>query len=659
MVHVTIDGQTLEVPHGTTVLEASKSAGIHIPTLCHFEHLLPYGGCRLCMVEVEGARVLQPSCTLPVFNDMVVRTNTPQIKEAREFILTMLFSERNHFCRYCQVSGGDCELQNAALDEGMDHWPIPPIWEPYPVDASHPYFVLDHNRCILCRRCIRACGELVGNYTLGSAERGAETMVVADNGVPLGESTCIRCGTCISVCPTGALINRQSAYRGRIVDADHTKSICVGCSVGCGIELVTRDNQLLEINGDWDAPANTGLLCELGRFTPIYEERQRLTSPLVRKDGQLKTATWGEALSLIAAQFKPLADQNGVGLAALASTRLSAESLALFKELFVDRLHAGTVASVEEYFTSSAELDRENPDLVGSVEDIKQSDCVFVFGADLFQSHQVAGFFIKRNLPDKTKLIVIDPADNGMDQQALFTLKPKKGGDADLLLGLIAGINTLELSRNKNGYDLDEFTLARVSASTGIAEAEILNACRALGMAEKPVLIYGKGLTGSFTGDSAESIRLLIDLAEMTGAKMISPRGRANSLAAEAYGLANRFSPGGRHAVFVALGDDRISQRQIQLLEEAPFLAVQASYASQLTAMADVVLPVKNWTEQDGHYLNMEGRLQQTHKALLAPEGIRSNVEVLTEIADVLGYKLQTSWETALTPYTISSPALA
>lgn len=659
MVHLTIDGQSIEVPVGTTVLEASKSAGINIPTLCNFEHLLPYGGCRLCMVEVEGARVLQPSCTLPVFEGMVVKTNTPQIKEAREFILTMLFSERNHFCMYCQVSGGDCELQNAALAEGMDHWPIPPNWEPYPVDASHPYFVLDHNRCILCRRCIRACGELVGNFTLGSAERGAKTMVVADNGVPIGESSCIRCGTCISVCPTGALIDRQSAYRGRIVDAHHTKSVCVGCSVGCGIELVTRDNQLLEINGDWDSPVNAGLLCELGRFTPVYEERQRLMTPLVRKDGQLKAATWGEALAAIAVQFKPLAGQNGIGLAALASTRLSAESLALFKELFIDRLQAGTVASIEEHFTSSADLDRGNPDLLADVDAIKQSDCIFVFGADLFKSHQVAGFFIKRNLPEKTKLIVIDPAENTMDRQALFMLKPKKGQDADLLLGLIAGINTLGLARVNNGFDLDEFTLARVSASTGIAEAEILNASRALGMAEKPVLIYGKGLTSSLAAGSPDPIQLVIDLAKLTGSKVISPRGRANSLAAEAFGLANRFTPGGRRAVYVALGDDLISQRQIQLLEEAPFLAVQASYASQLTAMADVVLPVELWTEQDGHFLNMEGRLQQAHKAMCSPEGIRSNTEVIKEIADVLGYELQGSWETTLAPYITKSSALA
>ena len=222
MVNLTIDGKQIEVKEGTTVLEASRQAGIVIPTLCDHPELTPYGGCRLCLVEIEGARTLQPSCTMPASNNMVVKTDTEKIREARKFVLTMIFSERNHFCPYCQVSGGDCELQNSAYAEGMTHWPIQPNWKPYPVDASHPYIIMEHNRCILCRRCVRACGELVGNFTLGFEERGAESALVADLGLPLGESTCISCGTCVQVCPTGALIDRWSAYLGKETDVDST-----------------------------------------------------------------------------------------------------------------------------------------------------------------------------------------------------------------------------------------------------------------------------------------------------------------------------------------------------------------------------------------------------------------------------------------------------
>ena len=211
MVSVTIDGKKIEAPEGTTVLRAAEAAGIVIPTLCDHPELTPYGGCRLCLVEVEGARTPQPSCTLPVSNGMVAHTDTPAIREARKFVLALIFSERNHFCMYCQMSGGDCELQNAAYREEMTHWPLQPNWQPYAVDASNKHFVLDHNRCILCRRCVRACGELVGNFTLGVLERGANSILVADLDVPLGQSTCVSCGNCVQVCPTGALIDRLSA----------------------------------------------------------------------------------------------------------------------------------------------------------------------------------------------------------------------------------------------------------------------------------------------------------------------------------------------------------------------------------------------------------------------------------------------------------------
>ena len=218
MINLTIDGQSVEVPEGSTVLQAARKAGIDIPTLCDHPNLAPYGGCRLCVVEVEGARTLQTSCTLPVNNNMVVHTNTPKLQEARKTVLSLIFSERNHFCPYCQVSGGDCELQNAAYGQGMTYWPLQPNWQTFQVDASHPYFVLDNNRCILCRRCVRACDELVGNSTLGIEERGAKSCLVADYGIPLGESTCISCGVCVQICPTGALIDQigRASCRERV-----------------------------------------------------------------------------------------------------------------------------------------------------------------------------------------------------------------------------------------------------------------------------------------------------------------------------------------------------------------------------------------------------------------------------------------------------------
>ena len=335
MVNLTIDGKQVQVPEGTTVLRAAEKIGVDIPTLCDHPKLKPLGGCRLCLVEVEGMRTLQTSCTLPVAEKMVVRTDTEKVNDARTFVLAMIFSERNHFCPYCQVSGSDCDLQNAALDQGMTHWPLVPNWQPFAVDASHPYYVMDQNRCILCQRCIRACSDLVGNFTLGLEERGTHSLLVADWGVPLGESSCISCGTCVQVCPTGALINRRSAYQGHENQADKVSSVCINCSLGCGITVFNRDNRVIRIDGDWDGLVNGGLLCKEGRFIPMEENRTRISTPLVRKNGALQPASWEEALAEVASHLKPLSGKKD-GIAALVSSRLPAEALSLFQEIFVE-----------------------------------------------------------------------------------------------------------------------------------------------------------------------------------------------------------------------------------------------------------------------------------------------------------------------------------
>ncbi len=656
MVGVTIDGHQLEVSEGTTVLQAAKMAGIDIPTLCNHPNLAPYGGCRLCVVEVERVRTLQPSCTLPVSNGMVVYTNTPKVREARKFILTLLFSERNHFCMYCQMSGGDCELQNAAYGEDMTHWPLPPNWRPYPVDASHKHFVLDHNRCILCRRCVRACGELVGNFTLGTRERGANSMIIADLDVPLGESSCVACGTCVQVCPTGALIDRTSAYRGRETDVERVKSTCAGCSVGCGVELVIRDNQLLRIDGDWDAPVNNGVLCEVGRFLPLNEERERIVTPLIRANGKLKAATWEEALNWVAAKLKPLAGRNGDGVAALASTRLPAEALYLFKQIFAEKLGSEMVTSIEEGKTTAlpgAVAQSLGRAFEGTLKELKLADCVVTIGVDLVENHQVAGFFVKRALPRGTKLVVIDPYDNPLHQWAHYSLRPRKGTDSDLLSGIMSGLVSQGLAKGRmaNLPVLSGHSPSTASAATGIPAETILAVGRLIATSQNPVFIYGKGITSE---GSQQTLQALIELARLVGAlseehsALIGVKGQVNSLAAYLYGLDKTFERNGHQTVYLALGDDTPSPRLIQRLEGAPFIAVQASYASPVTTMADVVLPVEMWAEQEGHYLNLEGRLQRACKGLQAPEKVWSHVNVLQAIAAKMGLTLDNDWRRAL-----------
>lgn len=655
-IKLTINDKEIEVPVGTTVLQAAEQAGINIPTLCDHPHLTPYGGCRLCVVEVEGVRTLQPSCTLPASQGMVVRTDTPKTREAREFVLTLLFSERNHFCMYCQMSGGDCELQNAAYGENMTHWPLQPNWQPYPVDASHNYFVLDHNRCILCRRCVRACGELVGNFTLGVQERGAASILVADLDVPMGESTCVSCGTCLQVCPTGAIIDRGSAYRGQETHVQRIKSTCAGCSVGCQIDMLVRDNHLVRIEGNWDGPVNEGILCEKGRFQPLKEKRERILTPLVRRDGALKASTWAEALSIIAGKLKPLAGQNGHGVAALASTRLPVEALYTFKQFFATQMGSDMVTSIEEGVTTAlpgAMAQELGQSFEGNLSALKSADCVLAIGVDLVDNHQVAGFFIKRNLPKGTGLIVIDPFDNGLHNLADFSLRPQKGSDYDLLMGLAAEVIRLGLNKGQLDQPIDpaKYDLVEVSRTTGIPAETIKAAAQRLAAAQKPAVVYGKGITQS---DSATVLKALLDLARLVGAlsaassTVLSLKGEANSLAAHLYGLDKTFQTQDQQVAYLAVGDDYTSQRLLQRLEAVPFKIVQASYASSLTAIADVVLPVEMWAEQDGHFLNLEGRLQAVQRGLTPPEEVRSHIDILEAVAAQLDLGLDSAWQDEL-----------
>ena len=631
MLNITIDGKQIEIAEGTTVLKAARAAGIEIPTLCDHPQLTPYGGCRLCLVEVDGMRTLQPSCTLPVMNNMVVRTDTEKTRDARKFILNMLFSERNHFCPYCQVSGGDCELQNASYHEGMTHWSLQPNWKPYPVDASHPYLILEHNRCILCRRCVRACGELVGNFTLGFEERGANSTLVADLGIPLGESSCIGCGTCVQVCPTGALIERWSAYQGRETDVEHHKTICVGCSLGCGIDVLTRDNRLTRIDGDWDAPVNSGVICEVGRFHPMGEDRERVLTPLVRNNGSLKAATWDEALSLVAEQFK---GKKGKA-AGFISSRLPVEALDSFNQLFKGL--GVNATSLEEGMAtkSSSQLAEEiKSPYEARMEALTKADCVFVLGEDITKDHQVISFFVKRIIPNGCKVIILGSAVNGLDNFAAISLKAKEGTEVDVVNTLNAALKT------------DKTDLSSISKLASIDTDLLRTAIQTLKSSNKVVVVYGQ--TRVKNGSSG-LLKAVYDMAKQINAAMIDVKGGANSLAASQYHLDEPLNMEGIEFCFLALGDERPSQQLVKKFEKVPFLVVQSSFISPLTANAQVVLPVQTWLEQEGTYLNSEGRLQKATSSLQSADGVRSNLDVLAGLAEKLSIKINTNWKTRLT----------
>jgi formate dehydrogenase major subunit len=641
MITLTIDGKQVEAKEGMTVLEAAKSAGIHIPTLCHHPSLTPYGGCRLCLVEIEGARTLQPSCTMPAGNGMVIQTNTENVRTTRKFVLDMIFSERNHFCPFCEVSGGDCELQQAAYAQGMTHWAFQPNWVPFNVDASHPYIIMDQNRCILCRRCVRSCAELVGNSTLGFEERGAKSQLIADLAVPLGESSCISCGTCVQVCPTGALIDRWSAYRGQEKDVESHLTVCQGCSIGCGLDVQTRNNRLVRIYGDWDAKVSNGVICKVGRFLPMNDQRERITSPMVRVDGQLKKVSWEEALDVLAKKFQPLVGKSDDGVAAAASTKLSVESLHHFKTIFKDGMKSSMVTSLEQgaktaVFSKIAE-DLGKP-FESNLDDVEKADLFVVVGTDLVNEHEVVGFFVKRARLENATLYVVDQNKNPLDFLADGVLQAESFGE--VAKGIKAAMVKLGLAVDTS-IQPDAMLEAAVKA-TDISDEVFMKAAYAFASAQRPAILMGSSI--NCEGCAKE----WISLGELINGSIITLKGGANSLAAAQYQLDSAFKVNGHQAAYIALGDEDPTEKLAVQFEKVPFLAVQAAYVSRLSARADVVLPVKNWAEQDGHYLNIDGRLQKASAAVTGPEVAWPDQKVLEDLASKLGITLNDNWNADL-----------
>lgn len=581
MVHITMNGQLVSAPPGSTILQAAKRAGIDIPTLCDHPALIPIGACRICVVEVKGQRTLITACTFPITEGMVVETESPQVVRARKFILDMLFSERNHYCPFCEASG-DCELQELGYRYGLDHWIFPTYTKPYPIDASHEHLVMEHNRCVLCARCERACSDLAANHTLGLRNRGNATMIHSDADLPWGESSCISCGTCLQVCPTGAIFSRRSAFMGREAQTERVKSTCSRCSMGCGTEIITRDGNVLRIDGDWDARISGGRLCKQGRFDPLYDERERVTRPLLRRGGLLEPVSWDGALRAVADRVGGAgADEIGV----LISTDGTNEALYLLDKLFRRELKASNVGLLNEVAPKLV----DHPQ--GSFTDIARSDVILVVGADPIRDQPVSSFLIKRSVDKGVRLVVVDGKDNG--------------------LAPFASVN------------LD---MAGVEKAIEIAKR-----------AEQPMVLYGARVTKEAAGELKKLQGKAAFVALQPG---------VNTYAAAAFGLANGFRPSTVRVLYAFLGEqDRGGEDLLKHVDKDAFIAVQASFISPLTEQADVVLPTAIWSERTGSLTNTEGLVLKANKAVEPPGEAKPDWEVLFLLAEKLGKKLGVSPE--------------
>jgi predicted molibdopterin-dependent oxidoreductase YjgC len=348
---ITIDGQTFSFSPGETILDVASRNGIFIPTLCYLKGASPTGACRICVVEVEGARNLVAACTTPAGIDMVVSTESPRVVKARRLNLELLLASGYHNCLVqdmdadtwtdLQLKGldrdehkdicpayGECRLQALAIKYGVKTGRFEPKETPYAFENVNPFIARDFSRCILCGRCVQACNEIQVNNAISYGYRGSESKIVASGDRALKDSDCVFCGECIQACPVGALIPANGVHKGHLpTEEKKIRTTCGYCGVGCQLNLHIYDNKVVRVTGVEDLGPNYGSLCVKGRFGHDFiTHPERLKTPLIKKNGQFTEASWDEALDFVAKGLSKIKETSGPdSIMVLSSARITNE----------------------------------------------------------------------------------------------------------------------------------------------------------------------------------------------------------------------------------------------------------------------------------------------------------------------------------------------
>ncbi len=325
MINLTIDGKSVMVNEGTTIMEAAKKIGIEIPNLCYDKSLSPFGGCRLCVVEIEGSRKLESSCTTRAREGMVVKTESERLTKIRKDILNLLYSNHPADCLACDKVG-DCKLQYYCYKYGVRGGTYRGAIKAYPKDEKNPVMIRNQSKCIKCGKCVRVCKEVQVTGTIDFVNRGFDSFINTGNDIPLNTKNCRLCGQCISVCPTAALLNKQLVGT-RDFETTKVTTTCPFCGTGCQFNLNVKNGKVIGVTPYEDAVVNQTSLCIKGRFhTDMIHSDERLKYPMIKENGEFRKASWDEAIDLIANKFKKIRDEYGSNsFAALSSARCTNE----------------------------------------------------------------------------------------------------------------------------------------------------------------------------------------------------------------------------------------------------------------------------------------------------------------------------------------------
>ena len=609
-IQFTLDGRKVEAREGETIWQVAKRQGIDIPHLCHAPEpgYRADGNCRVCMVEIEGERVLAASCIRTPTADMKVLSGSERASAARRMVMELLLADQPKRDR---AHDPDSMLWNWAGRMEVTESRFAPRTAP-PADLSHTAMAVHLDACIHCNLCVRACREVQVNDVIGMAGRGAASKIVFDFDDPMGQSTCVACGECIQACPTGALMPASVMDEAGIGDAKADRqvdSVCPYCGVGCQITYNIRDEKILYVDGR-DGPSNQNRLCVKGRFGFDYiTHPDRLMKPLIRLDDAPKTvdpdidpahpfthfreASWEEALKRAAEGFKTIRDRDGAkALAGFGSAKGSNEEAYLFQKLVrtgfggnnVDHCtrlcHASSVAALMETIGSAA--------VTAPFTEAANAEVIIVIGANPAENHPVAATYFKNAAKLGAALIVMDPRGQALKRHATHMMQFKSGADVSLLNAMMHVIVEEKLysqnyvSAHTEGFErlsehLKDYAPEKMEEVCGIEAELIRTVARLYATAKSAIIFWGMGISQHVHG--TDNARCLISLALMCGqvgrpGTGLHPlRGQNNVQGASDVGLIPMVFPD-----YKPVGDDEIRARFEELwqtkLDPEPGLTV-------------------------------------------------------------------------------------
>jgi formate dehydrogenase alpha subunit len=696
---ITLDGREVSGYPGMTILELAKESGIDIPTLCHDSQLASIGACRVCLVEDERNSALLASCVTPIASGMVINTHSPRVIERRKTIVKLMLTSHPDSCLVCD-KGNRCQLRQIASDLGVGLVELQRIPQMASIEEVNPFLERDLSKCILCAKCIRACQELVVEGAIDYFQRGFTTIPATLNNLPLENSECTFCGTCVALCPTGALMEKDRIYRGTTKST--TETTCPFCGCGCSICLEVKDNQVVRVIPGKEDKVNHSLLCVRGSYgCDFIHSPDRLLKPLVKGNGNFEELSWGKALELVGTQFQRIRDEyGGDSLAILGSSKCTNEENYLLQRFARSVLGTNNIDNGGRLYNSASRIGLGSSlgfsGTTNYLSDLEQSEVILVIGTDLSSSAPAVGYAIKRAVKQRgVKLLLIDPRQTRLSLFAHLWLQPEVGTDVALINGLAKVIIDEGLldeefvarrTDNFEAFDesLKKYTLEYVEKTTGVTGQEIRTAARLYAKASRAAIVYGTGIT-QHTGGT-DGVGALANLALLTGnvgrkgGGIYALQRENNGQGACDMGTLPKFLPGyqsvtddqargkfeerwgaslpaepglttleimeqvkkGKIKGMYIVGENPVlsfpnSRLIAEILTSLDFLVVQDMFLTETAELANVVLPAASFAEKEGTFTNFEGRVNRVRKAIKPVGESLPDWEIILRLADKMG----------------------